>query len=123
MLRKYQLQSETYTSTIQSEVIALEACCRELIPIISMVYEVGTAIGLIKSQNSKIHVCTHEDNVGALVLAQTITPQFNPASKHYAVKTHWFREQLIDLGIFIQEILMTEQLGDICTKFLPVATF
>ena len=88
MLWKSQLQSEKYTSTIQSEVIALEACCRELISIVVMVDEVGTAMSLIQSENSKMHVCIHEDNSGALVLAQTIPPQFTPKSKHYAAKTH-----------------------------------
>ena len=88
MLRKYQLQSETSTSTIQSEVIALEACCRELISIVFMVDEVGTAMSLIQSENSKMHVCIHEDNAGALVLAQIIPPQVTPRSKHYAAKTH-----------------------------------
>ena len=103
--------------------IALAACCQELIPVIAMVDEVGTDMGLTQSDNSKMHVCIHEDNAGALVLAQTLPPQFTPASKHYAVKTHWFREKFIDLGIFIQKILTTEQLGDICTKCLHVTTF
>ena len=108
---------------MQSGVIDLADCFRELIPIIDMVDEVGAAIGLTQSGNSKMHVCIHEDNSGALVLAQTLPPQFTPASKHYAVKTHWFRERCIDLGIVIKEISTKEQLGDICTKCLPVATF
>ena len=61
-----------------------------------MVGEVGAAIGLTQSVNSKMHVCIHEDNSGALVLAQKLPPQFTPASKHYAVKTHWFRERCIE---------------------------
>ena len=110
-------------STMQSGVIDLASCCRELIPIIDMVDEVGAAVGLTQSENSKMHVCIHEDNTGALVLAQTLPPQFTPASKHYKVKTHWFMERCIDLGIVIHEILTIEQLGYICTKCLPVATF
>ena len=103
MLWKSQFRSDTSTSTIQSEVISNAACCRELIPIISMVYEVGSAIGLTHSENSNIRVCIHEDNAGALVLVQTLPPQFTPTSKYYAVKTHWFRERCIDLGIVIQK--------------------
>ena len=68
-----------------------------------------------------MHVCIHEYNLGALVLDQTLPPQLTQASKHYAVKTHWFRERCFDLGIVIQKILTTEQLGDICTKCFPVA--
>merc|ERR1712086_839882 len=37
VLWKSQLQTETATSTMQSEVISLAACCRELIPIVNMV--------------------------------------------------------------------------------------
>ena len=70
-----------------------------------------------------MHMCIHEYNASALVLAQTIPPQFNPASKQYAVKTHWFRDRCIDFEIVIQKILTIEQLGDICTKYLLVSTF
>ena len=90
VLWKSQLQTETATSTMQAAVIALAACCRELMPIIDMVDEVGTTFGLTQSEKTKMHVCIHEDNTSALVLAQTLPPQFTPASKYYAVKTHWF---------------------------------
>ena len=86
VLWKSQLQTEISTSTMQAAVIVLAACCRELIPTAAMVKEVGTAVGLSTSESIKTHVCIHEDNAGALVLAQTTPPQFTPASKHYAVK-------------------------------------
>ena len=70
-----------------------------------------------------MHVVIHEDNAGALVLANTLPPQFTPASKHYAVKTHWFREKCIEKGIIIQKISTYEMLGDICTKCLPAPQF
>ena len=108
MLCKPKIQSKTTTSTMQSELIALADCCREIIPVIAIVDEVGAAIGLTQSKNSKMHVCIHEDNKGTLVLDQTLPPQFTPASKHYAVKTHWFRERCIDLGIVTKKILTTE---------------
>ena len=123
VLWKSSLQTETATSTMQAEIIALAACCRELIPIIDLVDEVGTAVGLAQSENPKMHVRIHEDNAGALTLAQTVPPQMTPQSKHYAVKTHWFREKIIELGISIQKISTVEQIGDICTKCLPQATF
>ena len=50
-------------------------------------------------------MCIHEYNAGAPVLDQTLPPKFAPVSKHYAIKTHWFRERCIDLGIVIQKIL------------------
>ena len=90
------LQTETATSTMEAEVIALASCCRELFPIIDLVDEIGIAIGIKQpegdiSDSSTMHVTIHEDNSGALILATTPPPQFTPLSKHYAIKTIWFR--------------------------------
>ena len=92
-------------------------------PIINLVESVGKAVGLGNSTGPKMDVIIHEDNAGALILAETVPPQFTLLSKAYAVKTHWFREQIIERGIKIMKISTTEQLGDICTKCLPLATF
>ena len=88
MLWKSQFHTEISTSMMQAEVIALAACCRECIPIVAMVKEVGTGVGLSTSESTKMYMCIHEDNADALVLAQTPPPEFKPASKHYTVKTH-----------------------------------
>ena len=106
---------------MEAEVIALAACCRELMPILDIVEEIGEAVGLGQSKRPRMHVRIHEDNAGALILAETVPPQFTPRSKHYAVKTHWFREQLIRRSISMAKIVTTKQLGDIFTKCLPVA--
>ena len=65
----------------------------------------------------------HEDNAGALVLAETIPPQFTPRSKYYAIKTVWFREEIQKRGVKLIKIDSMEQLGDIFTKGLPRAIF
>ena len=65
----------------------------------------------------------HEDNAGALVLAQTIPPQFTPRSKYYAIKTVWFREECVKRGVSLLKIDTVEQLGDLLTKGVPKATF
>ena len=83
----------------------------------------GAAVGLTQYDTLKMHVCIDEYNGDVLVLAQTLLPQFTPASKHYGVKIHQSRERFIDLGIVIQKISKIEQLEDICTKCLTVATF
>ena len=88
VLWKSQLQTEIATSTMQAEVIALAACCRELIPIVAMAKEVGIAVGLSTSESIKMHMYIHEDNTGARVLTQTLPPKFTLASKHYAVKAY-----------------------------------
>lgn len=123
VLWQSKLQTETATSTMEAEIVALASCCRELFPIIDMVNEIGDAVGLQQSERAKMHIKIHEDNSGALVLAQTIPPQFTPRSKHYAIKTHWFREQIIKRGIELLKIATADQLGDICTKCLPRAQF
>ena len=68
-------------------------------------------------------VTIHEDNAGALVLAETLPPQFTPRSKHYAIKTVWFREQIVTRGIVLVKIDTVEQLGDMFTKGLGKVPF
>ena len=117
------LQTETALSTMEAEIIALAHCCRELFPVVDTVAELGKVVGLDTSDLVSMHVSVHEDNAGALILAQTIPPQFTPRSKYYAIKTVWFREEIHKRGIKLLKIDTVEQLGDIFTKGLPRATF
>jgi hypothetical protein len=89
------LQTKTATSTMEAEIIALGGCCRELLPIITLVDKIGVAIGIKKpddnnSDSSTMHVTIHEDNLGALILATTSLPQFTPRSKHMPSKPSGF---------------------------------
>jgi hypothetical protein len=70
-----------------------------------------------------MNVSVHEDDSGALVLAETLPPQFTPRSKYYATKTIWFCEEIYKRGIKLNKIETSEQLGDIFTKGLTQATF
>jgi hypothetical protein len=63
-----------------------------------------------------MHVTIHEDNSGALILATTQPPQFTPRSKHYAIKTIWFRKKIIEKKIKVHPIETRLQKGDIFTK-------
>jgi hypothetical protein len=116
------LQTETALSTMEAEVNALAACMRELIPIIDMVKELTQSVGL-QAGDINMNVSIHEDNSDALVLAETLPPQFTPRSKYYATKTVWFREEIHKHGIKLKKIETSEQLGDILTKGLTQATF
>jgi hypothetical protein len=80
-------------------------------------------VGLKTKDLVSMHVSIHEDNAGALVLAETIPPQFTPRSKYYAIKTVWFREEIQKRGVKLLKIDTVEQLGDIFTKGLARATF
>jgi hypothetical protein len=117
------LQTETALSTMEAETIALAHCCRELFPVIDIVAELGKVVGLPADDMTSMHVSVHEDNAGALILAETLPPQFTPRSKYYAIKTVWFREEIHKRGIKLLKIETVEQLGDIFTKGLPRATF
>ncbi|EJK57482.1 hypothetical protein THAOC_22468 [Thalassiosira oceanica] len=91
-------------------------------PIIDMTMELLSAFGM-KLDSTTMKVSIHEDNAGALVLGKTLPPGFTPRSKHYAIKTIWFREQIVKRGIKLLKIDTKEQLGDIFTKGLPEPAF
>ncbi len=69
---------------MEAEIVAISHCACELIPIIQMVEFLGCAIGL-PVDCTLMHVCIHEDNAGALILADTLPPQYTPRSKHYHI--------------------------------------
>jgi hypothetical protein len=116
------LQTETALSTMEAEIIALSACCRELFPIIDMVRSLAKATNF-PIGSTTMNVSIHEDNSGALVLAKTLPPQFTPRSKYYAIKTIWFREEIFKRNIQLNKIDTVEQLGDIFTKGLTRVVF
>ena len=108
---------------METKINALAHSCKELFPIIDLVSDLGTVVGLPTEDLVSMHVSIHEDNAGALVLAETIPPQFTPRSKWYALKTVWFREEIHKRDIKLLKIDTIEQLGDMFTKGLTRATF
>ena len=72
------LQTETALSTMEAEINALAHSCKELFPIIDLVSELGKVVGLPAEDLTTMHVSIHEDNAGALVLADILPPQFTP---------------------------------------------
>ena len=106
---------------MDAEIIALGSCCHELLPIIALVGEIGVAVGIKKPDDndpssSTMHVTIHEDKLGALIHATMPPPQFTPCSKHYAIKTIWFHEKIIEKKIKVIPIETRLQQGDIFTK-------
>ncbi|KAL7485175.1 hypothetical protein ACHAW6_010771 [Cyclotella cf. meneghiniana] len=87
-------QSEMAMSTMEAEIIALLHCCQELFLVVNVVMELGKVVGLESEDLVSMHVSIHEDNAGALILAQTIPSEFTPCSKYYAIKTVWFWEEI-----------------------------
>ena len=122
VLWQSKLQVETSLSTMESEVIALAHSCQELFPIMDMVSSLGPALGIPTGKTS-MKVTIHEDNAGALVLGQTLPPQYTPCSKWYTIKTIWFREQIVLHGIVLVKTDTLEQQGDLFTKGLGKVPF
>jgi hypothetical protein len=86
VLWQSKLQTETALSTMEAKIIAMAACMRELIPIMDIVQLLADAMG-IPAGDVNMRVSVHEDNLGALVLAKMLPPQFTPRSKYYDTKT------------------------------------
>jgi hypothetical protein len=88
----------------------------------NMVQLLAVAVG-IPAGDVNMRVSVHEDNLGALVLAETLPPQFTLRSKYYATKTIWFHEEINRRGIKLLKIETSEQLGDMFPKGLAKPTF
>lgn len=116
------MQTEIALSTMEAEYIALSTACRDLFPVMDKLVKITTILNLPFTPGSNMHVRIHEDNAGALVLGKLEPLRMTPHSKHYAVKYHWFWEQLLPRNIELVKIASENQLGDIFTKGLgPVA--
>ena len=101
---------------------ALDSCCRELFPIIDMTQQLLKAVGLIVGV-TLMKISVHKDNYGVLILSRTFPQKFTPRSKYYATKTILFREEINKRKIVLFKIAAVEQLGDLFTKCLHIATF
>jgi len=100
----------------------------DLLPIIALVDKIGIAIGIKKQDDNKansstMHITIHKDNSGTLILASTSPLQFTPWSKHYAIKTSWFCEKIIEHKIKVAPIKTRLQLRDIFTQMPSQVTF
>jgi hypothetical protein len=116
------LQSEIALSTTEAEYIALSQAMRDLIPMRSLLQEIGTKLNLDFAKPALVYSKVFEDNNGALALANA--PKMNPRTKHIAIKYHHFREHVgSEKGIEVVKIDTKEQLADSLTKGLPKEQF
>ena len=83
------MQTETSLSTMEAEVVALAHSCRELFPIVDMDEYLSGEVGLAVVHTTMIF-SIREDNHGALVLVDTLPPQFSPLRKYYYSNNIWF---------------------------------
>jgi len=123
VLWKSKLQTEIALSTMEAEYVALSQSCKDLFPLLDQIKELGDAVGLPVSEYTNLHTTIYEDNVGALTLSRLEPKRMTPRSKHYAIKYHWFREQLGPRNIILVKVDTHNQLGDIFTKGLTPQPF
>ena len=112
-------------STMMAEYVALSMGMRDLIPLKRLTEEVVKHMGLSSEKIATIQAKTvvHEDNNGALTLANLEPGRSTPSSKFFNVKYHWFREQLKPNSIEVKKVSTDAQLADIFTKGLRGVKF
>jgi hypothetical protein len=117
------LQSNIATSTMEAEYTALSIALRAVIPLLTVIRYVISSFGPTKMSLLTFKTTVHEDNMGALRLANMEPGRTTPRSKFYAIKYHWFRSWLKPKEIEIQYIETSSQKADMLTKSLSTESF
>ena len=116
------MQTTISLSTTEAEYVALSTALRDVIFILQLRDEFEEfGIKLSPGTPQVKHCSVHEDNVGALELANN--PKLRPRTKHIAVQYHHFRSYVENGTIKVHHISTTEQLADMFTKPLPREQF
>jgi hypothetical protein len=117
------LQSTVATSTMESEYTALSMALRAYIPLEAIVRSVLTGLSYQNNREVTIKATVHEDNQGALILANLEPGRHTPRSKFYALRLHWFRHWTQASHINIEFIDTKHQKADFLTKALSSGPF
>ena len=125
VLWKSTMQTEVASSTMHAEYIALSTTMRDLLPFRTQLKEQLQIVGLPSHKTAviKIKTVVYEDNKGCQILANNAPGRTTKNSKHFAVKYHWFREQLVPGEIIVTSIDTARQLADVFTKGLRTFVF
>ena len=115
------LQTEIASSTMEAEYIALSQSMRDLIPVRRLLQLICDMILPEQIQNARMHSSVFEDNNGALQLARA--PGITPRTKHYAIKYHFFRDNVAKGDIKLYKVESSKQRADIFTKGLVQQIF
>jgi hypothetical protein len=123
VLWKSQLQTSIATSTMESEYTALSMALRAAIPLLDICISINHGLGITNDKLLTFRTTIHEDNIGALTLAQLEPGRHTPRSKFYALRLHWFRSWLKPREIEIVHIKSQDQKADYLTKPLTSQLF
>jgi hypothetical protein len=114
------LQSEIALSTAEAEYIALSQALREVIPLITLLDELGSVFTLFTSEPN-FQCKVWEDNQSCIAMAEST--KFSPRTKHIALKYHHFKQFQESGRIKVSYVNTEEQLADILTKPLNDPAF
>jgi hypothetical protein len=117
------LQPCIATSTMESEYTALSMALRSAIPLLDVTKSINEGLKFTATKLLTFKATVHEDNMGALRLAQLEPGQHTPRSKFYALKLHWFRSWLTPRKIEIIHCPTVDQKADYLTKPLGPTLF
>lgn len=83
---------------MEADIVMFENCCKEVVSRYESYHGVGLyswfAVASQSQGFTSMHVSKHEDNIGALVLAEENLHQFPPRSKYYAINIFWLCEKI-----------------------------
>eukprot|EP00956_Cyclotella_meneghiniana_P007593 scaffold10232_cov46-Cyclotella_meneghiniana.AAC.3 len=114
------LQSEIALSTAEAEYKALSQALREVIPLMTLLQELGTVFKLYTAKPD--FMCkVWEDNQSCIAMAEST--KFSPRTKHIALKYHHFKQFQESGRIKVSYINTEDQLADILTKPLNDQAF
>ena len=117
------LQTAIATSTMESEYIALSMALRAAIPLIELCTAINEGLKMSAHKLLTFRATVHEDNMGALTLANLEPGRHTPRSKFYALRLHWFRSWLKPRQIEIIHCATKDQKADFLTKPNVAADF
>ncbi len=98
------IEDSLVDDSIVAEIPALALCMKELVGIVDLANKLFASYYKLEPAETNINVTVNEDNSGALVLSNTLPPEYTPRSKFYHIETIWFREQIVLRGIKILKV-------------------
>ena len=117
------LQSTIATSTMESEYTALSMSLRAAIPMMAVCTAINEGLNVSSHKLLTFRATVHEDNMGALILANLEPGRHTPRSKFYALRLHWFRSWLKPRQIELIHCPTKDQKADYLTKPLTASMY
>ena len=107
---------------MEVDIIAIYHCYRSLFPVIYIDTSLGKSFG-IPMDDTTMNFYVNNYNVGALIFARTLSPQFTPRSKYYATNNICFREDIVKRSINIFKTDTVDRIGDLFKRGMLINNF